>query len=196
MAYKEYSNDNDGSVHMTLIFNVFVIYTLFNQINCRMIDDSFNIFKRMERSILFPIITLCELALQVLIVLFGKNIFHVANRGLTGVQWGICFGFSAITFVVSLIVKLIPLEKWIDKCLAPEEEVTDKKKKTVQTTEHSTNDSSDEPKKLSDQPLPVETRREREERDILKLSQNSSTFNKKEKKNFKYIIFFEEILNY
>ena len=181
MAYKEYSNDNDGSVHMTLIFNVFVIYTLFNQINCRMIDDSFNIFKRMERSILFPIITLCELALQVLIVLFGKNIFHVANRGLTGVQWGICFGFSAITFVVSLIVKLIPLEKWIDKCLAPEEEKTsEKKKKTVQNTEHSTNDSSDEPKKLYDQALPVEARREREERDILKLSQNSSTFSKKE----------------
>jgi Ca2+ transporting ATPase len=181
VAYKEYSNDNDGSVHMTLIFNVFVIYTLFNQINCRMIDDSVNIFKRMERSILFPIITICELALQVLIVLFGKNIFHVANRGLTGEQWGICFGFSAITFVVSFIVKWIPLEKCIDKCLAPEEEKTsEKKKKTVQNTEHSTNDSSDEPKKLYDQALPVEARREREERDILKLSQNSSTFSKKE----------------
>ena len=184
VAYKEYSNDNDGSVHMTLIFNVFVIYTLFNQINCRMIDDTFNIFKRMERSILFPIITVCELALQVLIVLFGKNIFHVANRGLTGVQWGICFGFSAITFVVSFIVKCIPLEKCIDKCLTPEEEATDKKKKTIQTTEHSTNDSSDEPKKLNDQPLPVEARREREERDILKLSQNSSTFSKKENEEF------------
>ena len=62
VAYKEYSNDNGGTVHMSLIFNVFVIYTLFNQINCRMIDDSFNIFKRMQRSLLFPLITLCELA--------------------------------------------------------------------------------------------------------------------------------------
>ena len=184
VAYKEYSNNNGGSVHMTLIFNVFVIYTLFNQINCRMIDDSFNIFKRMNRSILFPIITLCELALQVLIVCFGRNIFHVANRGLTGVQWGICFGFSAITFVVSIIVKFIPLEKLIDKLISSEEEVTDKKKKTAQETEHSTADSSDEPKKLFDQALPVEARREREERDILKLSENSSTFSKKENEEF------------
>ena len=48
VAFKEYSNVNGGTVHMTIIFNVFVIYTLFNQINCRMIDDSFNIFKRMN----------------------------------------------------------------------------------------------------------------------------------------------------
>ena len=122
VAYKEYSNNNGGSVHMTLIFNVFVIYTLFNQINCRMIDDSFNIFKRMNRSLLFPLITLCEMILQVIIVIFGRNIFHVANRGLTGEQWGICIGFSAITFVVSIICKLIPLEKFIDKLLAPKEE--------------------------------------------------------------------------
>ena len=170
---------------MTLIFNVFVIYTLFNQINCRMIDDSFNIFKRMHRSLLFPLITICELGLQVIIVIFGKNIFHVANRGLTGEQWGICFGFSAITFVVSIIVKLIPLEGFIDNLLKKEEEKpTIKKKKTIKDTEHSTNESSDEPKKLYDQALPVEARREKEERDILKLSENSSTFIKKENEEF------------
>ena len=33
VAFKEYSNANGGSVHMTIIFNVFVIYTLFNQVN-------------------------------------------------------------------------------------------------------------------------------------------------------------------
>lgn len=48
VAYKEYSNANGGTVHMSLIFNVFVIYTLFNQVNCRMIDDSLNIFKESE----------------------------------------------------------------------------------------------------------------------------------------------------
>ena len=164
VAYKEYSNNNGGSVHMTLIFNVFVIYTLFNQINCRMIDDSFNIFKRMNRSLLFPLITLCEMILQVIIVIFGRNIFHVANRGLTGEQWGICIGFSAITFVVSIICKLIPLEKFIDKLLAPKEEneVKGKTGKSNKATlESSTNESSNEPKKLYDQPLPVEPMRQK-----------------------------------
>ena len=178
VAFKEYSNDNGGTVHMTLIFNVFVIYTLFNQINCRMIDDSFNIFKRMNRSLLFPIITLCELGLQVLIVIFGRNIFHVANGGITGKQWGICFGFSAITFVVSIICKLIPLEKLIDKFLTTEEK--EKSGRIVTTDQHSTTDTSGEPKKLYDQALPVEARREREDRDVLKLSENSSTYFKKD----------------
>ena len=187
VAYKEYSNNNGGSVHMTLIFNVFVIYTLFNQINCRMIDDSFNIFKRMNRSLLFPLITLCEMILQVIIVIFGRNIFHVANRGLTGEQWGICIGFSAITFVVSIICKLIPLEKFIDKLLAPKEEneVKGKTGKSNKATlESSTNESSDEPKKLFDQALPVEPKREKEEKDILKLSENSSASLKKEEEDF------------
>ena len=96
-----------------------------------MIDDSFNIFKRMHRSLLFPLITICELGLQVIIVIFGKNIFHVANRGLTGEQWGICFGFSAITFVVSFIVKLIPLEGFIDNLLKKEEENRHLKRKKL-----------------------------------------------------------------
>ena len=177
VAFKEYSNDNGGTVHMSLIFNVFVIYTLFNQ---RMIDDSFNIFKRMQRSLLFPLITLCELALQILIVEVGRNIFHVANDGLTWEQWLICIGFSAITFVVSIICKFIPLEKALDKFLTAKEEEEDDKKKKILNTDHSTTDSSNEPKKLYDQALPVEARREREDRDILKLSQNSSTFFKKD----------------
>ena len=180
VAYKEYSNVNGGTVHMSIIFNVFVIYTLFNQINCRMIDDSFNIFKRMNKSLLFPLITICEMGLQALIVQVGRNIFHVANDGLTGVQWGICFGFSAITFVVSILCKLIPLEKLIDKLLVPKEKEEDKKKKSKQDTEDSTDNTSNEPKKLYDQALPVEARREREERDILKLSENSSVSVKKE----------------
>ena len=36
---------------------------------------------------------------------------------------GICIGFSAITFVVSFIMKLIPLEILIDKWIKPKEEI-------------------------------------------------------------------------
>jgi hypothetical protein len=92
---------------MTLIFTIFVFYTLFNQFNCRIINDQFNIFVRITRSLLFPLITLFEMALQVILVQFGNTVFHCCERGLTGKQWGICLGFSAITFVVSIICKLI-----------------------------------------------------------------------------------------
>ena len=116
-AYGEYVDSNCATTHMTLIFNIFVFYTLFNQINCRVIDDSLNIFIRMNRSLLFPLICLLEMVLQVVIIFIGKSPFHVVNEGFTGEQWGICIGFSAITFVVSIIVKFIPIHILIDKIL-------------------------------------------------------------------------------
>ena len=94
-----------------------MFYTLFNQINCRVIDDSFNIFIRINKSLLFPLICLLEMGLQVVIIYIGKAPFHIINDGFTGEQWRICIGFSAITFVISFIVKLIPIEKCIDKCI-------------------------------------------------------------------------------
>ena len=192
VAFKGYSNANGGTVHMTLIFNVFVIYTLFNQINCRIIDDSFNIFKRMERSLLFPLITLCEMGLQVLIVIFGRSIFHVSNNGLTGEQWGICFGFSAITFVVCIIAKLLPIEIIIDKCIPekkPDNPPNNPDNRNKDIISESTHDSSDKirlhkNKKLYDQAIPPEDRRKKEDKDVLKLSENSSFQIQKEKEEF------------
>ena len=121
-AYTEYVNANCATVHMSMIFNIFVFYTLFNQINCRVIDDSFNILVRINRSLLFILICLCEIGLQVAIIYVGKSPFHIINDGFTGEQWGICIGFSAITFVVSFLVKLIPIHLFIDKLIAPKEE--------------------------------------------------------------------------
>ena len=129
-AYIQYSNSNSATTHMSFIFNIFVFYTLFNQINCRVIDDSINIFVRITRSLLFPLICLAEMGLQVLIIFIGKSPFHIVNDGLTGKQWGICIGFSAITFVVSLIVKFIPIHICIDNYLdrkMKEEEIEEEK---------------------------------------------------------------------
>ena len=184
VAYKEYSNANGGTVHMTIIFNVFVIYTLFNQINCRMIDDSFNILKRITRSILFPLITLLELALQVLIVSVGKSVFHVANNGLTGEQWGICIGFSAITFVVCILAKLVPIEKIIDSCFEDRNKKEKEKEKGKMKDKDAVSDSTIEnsninlrihvKKKLYDQAIPKEEKRSKESKDLFKLSEESS----------------------
>ena len=124
-AYSEYIRANCASTHMSMIFNIFVFYTLFNQINCRVIDDSFNILVRITKSFLFPLICLGEIGLQVLIIYIGKSPFHIVNEGFTGEQWGICIGFSAITFVVSFLVKIIPLHLIIDKFTIIKEEDED-----------------------------------------------------------------------
>jgi Ca2+ transporting ATPase len=167
VAYKEYSNANGGSVHMTMIFNVFVIYTLFNQINCRIINDSFNIFQRITNSILFPLITLIEMILQIIIVCFGKSIFHVANNGLTGEQWGYCFGFSAITFIVSILVKFLKIEKCFNS--------GDSRDKVIDDSEDSTSPGSNtNSKKVYDKPVPIDVQRIKEKKDFLQISENSS----------------------
>jgi magnesium-transporting ATPase (P-type) len=121
-AYNVYLSSNSATTHMTIIFNIFVFYTLFNQINCRVIDDSFNIFVRISKSYLFILICLFEMLLQIVIIFVGKSAFHVVNDGFTGEQWGICLGFSAITFIVSIFVKLIPIHNWIDKLLESKSE--------------------------------------------------------------------------
>ena len=126
-AYTEYVNANSATVHMSMIFNIFVFYTLFNQINCRVIDDSFNILIRITKSFLFPLICLCEMALQIAIIYIGKSPFHIVNEGFTGTQWGICFGLSAITFVVSFLVKLGPIHLLIDKFTKSKEENEEEK---------------------------------------------------------------------
>jgi magnesium-transporting ATPase (P-type) len=116
-AYNHYIKYNAGTTHMAIVFNVFVIYTLFNQFNCRVIDDSLNIFIRITSNFFFPIITVCELALQIILIEFGRNPFKCTERGLTLIQWLIVIGFSAITFVLSFIIKFIPLDRCIQKCL-------------------------------------------------------------------------------
>jgi magnesium-transporting ATPase (P-type) len=117
IAYEEYIRFNAGTTHMAIVFNVFVIYTLFNQFNCRVIDDSFNIFIRMGNNLFFPVITLCELALQIILIEFGRDAFKCTERGLTLYQWLLVIAFSAVTFVLSFIVKLIPIDGLIQGCL-------------------------------------------------------------------------------
>ena len=131
-AYTEYVSSNCATVHLSMIFNIFVFYTLFNQINCRVIDDSFNIFIRITKSFLFPLICLCEMGLQVAIIYVGKSPFHIINDGFTGTQWGICIGLSAITFVVSILVKLLPIHLIIDKFTKAKNEENEEEDKVVE----------------------------------------------------------------
>ena len=120
-AFDIYIENNSGTTHMTMIYNIFIFYILFNQLNCRIIDDSLNIFQRIHKSILFIIIMLVEIILQIVIIFFGNISFHVVDKGLSAKQWGMCIGFSAISFVVSIIGKFIYIDVFFDQYLSPEE---------------------------------------------------------------------------
>ena len=68
------------------------------------------------------------MGLLVAIIYIGKPPFHIINDGFTGEQWGICIGFSAITFVVSFLVKLLPIQNCIDPLIAPKNEEEEQEK--------------------------------------------------------------------
>ena len=110
-SFDYYNFEYGSTTHMTLIFNIFVLYTLFNQINCRILDDSINICSRINKGIMFIIVTSCELVIQILIVQFGFGIFHCVKGGLSFSQWKISILFSLTTFVFNFIIKFVPLNK-------------------------------------------------------------------------------------
>ena len=123
LAFKEYISNLGSTSHMTIIFNTFVFYTLFNQINCRVINDQLNIFSRIHRCWLFILITGCEMVLQGILVEFGRNAFHCSKGGLTIQQWGMCFLMGSLTFVVSFFIKFIPVNERVDDCKEQEKEI-------------------------------------------------------------------------
>ena len=114
-SFDYYNFEYGSTTHMTLIFNIFVLYTLFNQFNCRIIDDTKNICTRINKGIMFIIVTSFELLIQILIVQFGYGIFHCVHGGLSFSQWKISILFSLTTFLFSFIIKCIPFNK-ISNC--------------------------------------------------------------------------------
>ena len=120
-AFDIYFQSNSGTTHMAIIYNIFIFYILFNQLNCRIIDDSLNIFERIHKSIFFIIIIIVEVILQIIIIFVGNISFQIVKEGLSAKQWGICIGFSAISFVISIIGKFIYIDVLFDKFLSPEE---------------------------------------------------------------------------
>ena len=121
-VFEKYNALYGSTTHMTFIFNVFVFYTLFNQFNCRIIDDSYNIFARINKGLMFCLVTFGEMFIQFLIVQYGFGVFHCVKGGLSFTQWTLCLIFSSTTFLFSAIIKIIPLDKTIDYYLASKED--------------------------------------------------------------------------
>lgn len=110
-AYEIYKSKWVSTTHMTFIYNIFVMYTLFNQINSRVLNDKLNILSNIHKNVLFLIIIIIEIIIQVCLIQFGSFVFGICDEGLTVLQWGYTVIISMSTFIVSFVFKLLPLEK-------------------------------------------------------------------------------------
>jgi len=95
--------------HLTIVFNTFVIMTLFNMINARKIHNERNVFARLFSNPLFcGIWAVCFVA-QVLIVEFGGIVFSTSK--LSASQWLWCMFLGVGVLLWGQIISSIPSKK-------------------------------------------------------------------------------------
>ncbi|XP_069165984.1 plasma membrane calcium-transporting ATPase 2 isoform X2 [Procambarus clarkii] len=97
------------SQHFTIIFNTFVMMTLFNEINARKIHGQRNVFQGFFSNPIFYSIWLSTLASQVVIVQFGGRAF--STEALTLELWLWCILFGSGVLLWGQVVTSIPTKK-------------------------------------------------------------------------------------
>ncbi|KAL5334978.1 hypothetical protein BJX70DRAFT_391013 [Aspergillus crustosus] len=90
----------------TIIFNTFVWMQIFNEFNCRRLDNRFNILEGITKNKWFFLINVLMVAGQVLIIFVGGAAFGVTR--LNGWQWGACLGFAVVCIPWAAVLKFVP----------------------------------------------------------------------------------------
>ncbi|KAF7723237.1 hypothetical protein EC973_002175 [Apophysomyces ossiformis] len=96
----------DKKILQTMIFNVFVFMQVFNELNCRRIDDNLNILRGITRDSLFLIIQSVVVVTQVLIIQYGGLAFKTVP--LTPAQWACTIGIGSLSIPAGIIIRLLP----------------------------------------------------------------------------------------
>ncbi|KAG0026941.1 hypothetical protein BGZ81_005997 [Podila clonocystis] len=107
----------------TMVFNTFVFLQIFNEVNCRRLDNHLNIFSGIHRNTYFMVIFVIMVLFQALIIQFGGAAFE--TEPLNGTQWAICILLGTLSIPVGVMIRLIPeeifgpLKKWVNHAPAP-----------------------------------------------------------------------------
>jgi len=94
------------SVHFTIIFNAFVMMTLFNEINARKIHGQRNVFIGFFSNPIYYVIWIVTFLSQIVIIQWGGPAFSTAQ--LTIEQWVWCILFGVGTLVWQQVITTIP----------------------------------------------------------------------------------------
>lgn len=106
--YINKQNVYGASRHMTNVFNVFVLLQIFNMINCRKINDEWNVFEGITENKMFIIVWFVICIGQGIIVELTGVVFEVAPGGLPWYHWLIAIACGLGSFVWTVILKCIP----------------------------------------------------------------------------------------
>ncbi|CAF4561833.1 unnamed protein product, partial [Rotaria sp. Silwood2] len=84
------------SAQFTMVFNAFVLMTLFNEINSRKLHGERNVFKGMFTNPFFYGILLFSFGAQIIIVTFGDKVFSCARLDIKQWAWSLLFGVGSL----------------------------------------------------------------------------------------------------
>ncbi|RZC38902.1 plasma membrane calcium-transporting ATPase 2 [Asbolus verrucosus] len=101
--------DAGPSQHFTVIFNSFVMMTLFNEFNARKIHGQRNVFEGIFTNPIFYTIWIGTCLSQILIIQYGKMAF--STKSLTLEQWLWCLFFGLGTLLWGQLVTTVPTRK-------------------------------------------------------------------------------------
>ncbi|CAF2314056.1 unnamed protein product [Rotaria sp. Silwood2] len=99
------------SDQFTLVFNAFVLMTLFNEINSRKLHGERNVLKGLFRNPFFYCIWIFCFIAQILIVTFGGRVFSCAQLNITQWAWSLLFGVGSLVW--QQIILFIPTKPFI-----------------------------------------------------------------------------------
>jgi len=97
------------TIHFTMVFNTFVMMTLFNELNSRKIHGERNIFEGFFSNPIFYTILIVTTIAQVIIIEFGGQAFQTAKLSLE--HWAWCMFFGVGVLVWNQVVATIPTKK-------------------------------------------------------------------------------------
>ncbi|XP_041632652.1 plasma membrane calcium-transporting ATPase 2-like isoform X1 [Drosophila kikkawai] len=95
--------------HFTIIFNTFVMMTLFNEINARKIHGQRNVIEGLFTNPIFCTIWIFTMISQVLIIQYGEMAF--STKALSLDQWLWCIFFGIGTLVWGQLITSVPTRK-------------------------------------------------------------------------------------
>ncbi|OUM57741.1 hypothetical protein PIROE2DRAFT_21450 [Piromyces sp. E2] len=98
--------DDQKTELKTMVFNTFVFLQIFNEINCRRIDNRLNVFSGIHKNVYFIVIFLFIVVAQIIIVFFGGSAFKTTP--LSWEQWLICILLGFFSLPLGMVIRIIP----------------------------------------------------------------------------------------
>lgn len=95
-----------GPTLRTVIFNTFMWLQFFNEINCRRLDNRFNVFEGIHKNLFFVIIMATITVGQILIINFGGAAFSTTRLNFQ--QWLVSVAIGLISLPSGALIRLIP----------------------------------------------------------------------------------------